>query len=72
MAKQLVLILTAKQWDDLEWARDRHPKPYVRERAAALLKIAQGQSSRQVALHGLLKKRRPETVCAWVKRYKAK
>jgi len=48
-----------------------HPLPYVRERAAALLKMADEQSGRQVALHGLLKKRYPDTVYDWVKRFKA-
>ena len=71
MPKPLVLILTPEQRADLEWARDHHPLPYVRERAAALLKIADEQSGRQVALHGLLKKRYPDTVYDWVKRFKA-
>ena len=72
MAKPLVLVLTPKQRDELEWARDHHPLAYVRERAAALLKIADGQSGRQVALHGLLKPRQPDTIYEWVRRYKAK
>jgi transposase len=71
MAKPLVLILTPRQRADLEWARDRHPLPYIRERAAALLKIADGQSGRAVALHGLLKKRCPDTIYDWISRFKA-
>jgi hypothetical protein len=38
----------------------------VRERGAALLKIAQGQSAHAVACHGLLNGRDPDTVDAWL------
>jgi len=71
MPEALSLILTPTQLAELERARDKHPRPYVRERAAALLKIATGHSGRQVAQHGLLKPRWPDTVYDWVKRYKA-
>lgn len=54
---------------ELEEIRDTHSKAYMRERAAALLKIAGGESGRQVALHGLLKRRSPDTVYAWFHRY---
>ncbi len=63
------LVLTDGQRAELEHARDRHPKPYLRERAAALLKIAGGQSPWSVALHGLLRPRDPHTVYAWLDRY---
>ena len=36
---------TETQRQELERARDTHPKAYVRERAAALLKIAGGTSA---------------------------
>ena len=42
----------------------------MRERAAALLKIADGASSSQVAGYGLLKHRNYHTVCEWVHRYR--
>lgn len=71
MAKPLVLVLTPKQLEELEWARDKHPRPYVRERAAALLKIADGRSGRDVAQHGLLKAHSPNTIYRWVQRFKA-
>jgi transposase len=71
MPKTLALKLTAEQKEELEHGRDHHPKPYIRERAAALLKIAEGQSGLQVALHGLLKKREPDTIYDWVRRYRA-
>src|SRR5262245_62625551 len=60
MPDPLRLKLTDKQRAELEQARDHHPKPYVRERAAALLKIAAGQTAGQVARQGLLKERRSE------------
>ena len=131
MAKPLTIIFTPEQRRKLEYARDHHQKPYVRERASAIpeilheaqnspksaeslfhfgkrfgaqfslirpqivlstgkagskslttgcgsgneflrrkwavqnlciLKIADGMSGRQVALNGLLKRRKPDTV----------
>lgn len=69
MPDPLTLELTAEQRAELEQARDRHPKPYVRERAAALLKVASGQTAGQVARQGLLKERYKRTVKKWLKRY---
>jgi len=42
------------------------PRPYLRERASAMLQIADGRSARQMARHGLYKPRKPETVCRWL------
>lgn len=64
------LELSARERDVLEQMRDRHPKGYARERAAALLKIADGASATQVAYTGLLKRRYPHSVCEWVRRYR--
>jgi transposase len=69
MALSTEVNLTTKQRNELSWAREHHEKPYVRERAAGILKVADGQSVRQVALHGLLKSHEPETVSEWIKRY---
>jgi len=44
-------------------------RPYLRERAAALLKIADEQTPHAVALHGLLLPRDPDTVYDWMDRY---
>jgi transposase len=63
------LELRSEQQAELEEARKHHPKPYVRERAAAILKVAGGQSMRRVALHGLLTVHEPETIGEWIKRY---
>jgi len=71
MAKPLTIELKPEQRRELEQVRDHHEKPYMRERTAAILKIAAGQSGRQVALHGLLKRRDPDTVYSWVHGYQA-
>lgn len=69
MPQQLSLKLRAKQRSALEELRDHAEKPYLRERAAALLKIANGDSARAVAAHGLLKKRWHYTLGRWVERF---
>jgi transposase len=51
--------------------RDHDPRPYVRERSAALLKISEGHSPHSVARHGLLKPRDPDTVYHWLDRFAA-
>jgi transposase len=71
MPKPLSLVLTAEQRRELEHARAHHPKPYMREKAAALLKVADGASARQVAAHGLLVRRRYETISRWVTRFRS-
>jgi len=43
-----------------------HPHADVRERCAALLKIAEGHSPHWVALHGLLFACDPESVYQWL------
>jgi len=72
MPAKLRLELTAQEVLDLEEIRDHASKPYLRERAAAILKIAQGDSGREVALHGLLKPHWQDTIYEWVERYRAK
>lgn len=71
MPKVTKLCLTAEQVEELTRTRNRHPKAYVREKAAALLKVNQGQSIRQVALHGLPKRRSEHTVKGWIVGYLA-
>jgi transposase len=71
MADPLTISLTPEQRSELEAMRDHHPLPYMRERATAILKIAEGQSGRQVAQTGLLKRRHKTTVYEWVERYEA-
>lgn len=65
------LELTAAERQQLEQVRDHDRRPYLRERAAALLKIAAGRSPHWVARQGLLKPRHPDTVYAWLNEYQA-
>lgn len=69
MARLRTLVLTSKQQCELEQARDHAERPYVRERAAALLKIAAGQTPHAVARQGLLQPRDPDTVYGWLDLY---
>ena len=71
MPKRLELQLSQSDFDALVTMRDHHPKPYMRERAATVLKVAGGQSGRQVAMSGLLRIRDKDTVYRWVRRYRA-
>ena len=71
MAPPIQIHLTRRQQHELEQVRAQHPKAYVRERASGILKVAAGQSMRQVALVGLLRPRDPETVAGWIARYRS-
>ena len=68
---QRTLFLTEEQRQELLQLRDHDARPYVRERAAAILKIADGHSPHRVARSGLLKPRDPDSVYAWLDRYEA-
>jgi hypothetical protein len=63
------LTLSDTQRAELERARDHEPRAYLREAAAALLKIAAGHVPAGVARSGLLKPRKPETVYRWLDRF---
>jgi hypothetical protein len=69
--RQHTLELSPEQRAELEHARDRDKRAYMREYASALLKIADGQSANHVAQHGLYKKRDPDTLYRWLSKYKA-
>lgn len=69
MPKTIRISLTISQKADLEQVRDHALKPYLRERAAAILKVAAGATITQVAASGLLKGRKHETVRDWLTRY---
>ena len=71
MSQRRTLALTAAQRQQLLHHRDHDPRPYVRERCAALLKVAEGCSPRAVARHGLLRPRDPDTVYTWLDRFQA-
>jgi hypothetical protein len=71
MAQARHLALIEEQQRDLLDCRKHHPKAYRHEKAAAILKVAQGQAVRQVAAHGLLRPRQPKKVGQWIDRYLA-
>ena len=71
MPPPLQLTLTDAQQHELTDLRDHHPKAYIRERAAAILKVADGWPVSHVAAYGLLKRHREETVSHWLDRYQA-
>lgn len=61
-----IIILNEEEEEELKKIRDKDPKPYFREKAAAILKIASGMSANSVAKFGLLKKRKPDTIYDWL------
>jgi len=69
MPKRIRVDLSVAQQQELEQARDSHPKAFIRERAAAVLKVSSGKTVTEVAEQGLLKRHEPETVHLWIKRY---
>jgi hypothetical protein len=71
MARLRTLRLTEAQKQGLTRLRDQTKDEYVRERCAALLKIAAGQSPHGVAQYGLLRPRDPDTVYGWLDIYEA-
>ena len=70
MPKHHKLELSENERQKLVELRDKGEPAYLRERAAALLKIHEGSSPHKVALKELLKRRAPDTVYAWLRRYK--
>jgi transposase len=69
MPKRIVLELNAEERQALRQIRDTDAKAYLRERAAALLKVADGATVTEVAERGLHKRHELETVHGWIKRY---
>jgi hypothetical protein len=63
------VCLCPEQERELQWALKHHEKAYVRERAAAILKVAAGAPMRQVAANGLLQTRTEEALSEWITRY---
>lgn len=69
MPRHLTLELTEEQRQELLHGRDHAPEPYVRERCAALLMIAEGDFPAHIARARLYRVRDQETVSRWLKRY---
>ena len=71
MPNYRTVTLTTEEKADLIELRDYANKPYLRERASAILQVVDGRSGRWVALNGLLKRRQPDAVYEWLDRYEA-
>ncbi len=69
MPKHWTVTLTAEQRAELEDRRDHDPLPYIRERAAALLKVADGSKAAHVAATGLYRPRKRDTIYRWLLSY---
>jgi len=65
------LILTKNIRKSLTWHRDHDSRLFVRERAATILKVADGRSPHWVAKNGLLRPRDPDTVYSWLAIFRA-
>ena len=61
--------ITTAERAELTRLRDTAPQAYLPERAAALLKVADGMSAARVARQGLLRPRKPDTVYSWIDRF---
>jgi hypothetical protein len=61
--------LSSGQRQELIRLRDTAEKPYLRERAAAILKVADGTPAAVVARQGLLRQRKPDTIYDWLNRF---
>ncbi len=63
------IAVTDEQRQELRQLRDKGGKSYLRERAAAILKVADGIALTAVAQEGLLRPRDYETVSDWLDRF---
>lgn len=64
-----VIDLTEAERLELLQLRDHAPQPYIRERAAAVLKVDDGEAAARVARQGLLRRRKPDTIYSWLDRF---
>ena len=71
MPRQLTLDLTEEQRAELLDHRDHDRRPYLRERCAALLKLAEGWSLAEIARTGLHRRYDPDALYEWHRRYLA-
>ncbi len=70
MSQRQIVLLEPRRLE-LVRLRDTAAKAYLRERAAAILKVAQGIPGATVARAFLLRPRRPDTLYQWLDRYEA-
>jgi hypothetical protein len=72
MCRRRRFTVTPRQRRRLTFARDHDPRPYLREKAAAILKVADGWAIQDVAAFGLLRPRSRNAVAAWLDRFLAR
>ena len=65
------VILTERQREVLIDTRDHNSRPYMRERASAILKVADGGSREEVGRSQLLRPHSGDTVGVWIRRFVA-
>jgi transposase len=63
------LMLTSAQRKCLLRLRDHNDRPYMRERASAILKLSDGTPMMVLARSGLLRPRARQTIHRWVSRF---
>lgn len=66
MTQRRTIELSTETRQALVELRNETKHEYIRERCAAILKIADGTSAHQVAKVGLLRPRDPDTVYGWL------
>lgn len=71
MRYQRELVLSPTERAQLIELRDHAPRTYLRERASALLKVADGTAAAVVARQRLLEPRRADTLYDWLNRFQA-
>ena len=71
MPQRRTVTLTDEQRQELLQHRDHDHRPDVRERCAAVLKVAQGEAPYAVARRGLLRPRDPDTLYQWLDYFQA-
>ncbi len=69
MSRCSAIELSDSERQDLERIRNHSPRPYMRERAAAILKMADGLTAKFIAEFGLLKPHDPDTLGDWRHRF---
>lgn len=67
--KRRKVNLSSEQRQELLRTRDHDPVPYMRMKAAAILKVADGLPIRRVAAQGLNRPISKDTLCHWISRY---
>jgi transposase len=71
MPNKLIPILSDEEVLQLTETCNRSAKPYLRERASAILKLSKSQTTQQIASTGLLRTRARQTIAIWFHRFQS-